>query len=300
MNDLNNIFIKNMSEKNKDGDFRLQYILNTWPQIVGYEISKYSFIKSFEDGVLTVIVNNSPFMHEIKMMSPVILDAMNKLYGEEIFKKIKCLSGSTKEKDLKEAAIQEKLCKLREVEKEEYVPLEQIVLPKEVVDEIDASLQHISKPELKELLRKTAISLRKKKYYMEKLGYWNCKTCGTTWSKDVKSCIKCDETRQKKKIVAIKKIIIEKPNIDFEEMNEHLVCTMEEMNQGRLEAVKDYAERMKCENPPMEDRYKLVMILQHKEQSQLNDGYVLKVTDKYLPYEYRKFQNNNGHLDMIK
>lgn len=59
--------------------------LRQWPEVVGEVIAQNAEVERFDKGTVWVVVSGSAWAHELRMQSPVILDRLNQIAGEQVF-----------------------------------------------------------------------------------------------------------------------------------------------------------------------------------------------------------------------
>jgi len=65
----------------KNNDFLPDEIIQNWDTLIGAPISKYTYPSKFKNGVLTVSVESTIIMQEIRYSKKILLDTLQKRWG---------------------------------------------------------------------------------------------------------------------------------------------------------------------------------------------------------------------------
>ncbi|MFH1700794.1 MAG: DUF721 domain-containing protein [Candidatus Zixiibacteriota bacterium] len=94
---LGNIFDGLMSSLGLKKSFHGWQIVDKWPEIVGVDIAKVSRADKFQDGILTVIVEQDTWRQELEMQREEILKTIHRRRGGKAVEKIILKTGSIRE-----------------------------------------------------------------------------------------------------------------------------------------------------------------------------------------------------------
>ena len=205
----------------EDDRYMIHIIRKNWRKIVGDVIAEYSFPSFFSKGKLTVIVENSLIMNEMKMYRETILENINEEFhgiavGEIYMKSGKIYYNGDLYKDYEET---EETAEITDEEKEK----------------IEELFSENENNELAERIKNIALNSKINEKILLKKGYRECERCGNLFLGEDEICIKCRNELENEKMGRIKKLIEKNPIISYRETEREI----EELTEGEFYKARD-------------------------------------------------------------
>ncbi len=273
MKDLRSAFLDSLTEGEEFAEeFQKYRIIYEWNSIVDASIAKDSHVQKIENQTMKVIAKYGTTMQEIHMRAPQIIQNIEKRYGSGIVTSIRVVIGGQKKKTEEAPSY---------APEEGKIPMDQNRLSSSAVAKISEIVAPIKDEKLKYELEELAEVILKKEFYMKKNGYHRCPSCNTYLEPNEKECFQCAHKRKRERIGKVKEILIDKPSLRFDEIQHIMPCTMQEMIEGKRECLQYYLGQLYCDNPSMELRYLVAMLMTGKKYSDLIDEKVITMTDPY-------------------
>lgn len=272
MKDLGTAFLDTMTEGEFAEEFQKYRIIFEWEKIVGPQIGKDSHVQKIENKMMKVVAKYGTTMQEIHMRAPQIIHGIEKRYGAGIVEQIRVVIGGQK-KIIKEDPTYSP--------EEGQIPMDKSRLSAGAVKKISEIVAPVTDERLKYELEELAEVILKKEFYMKKNGYHRCPTCNTYLDPDEKECFLCAHKRKRKRIGKIKELLIANPSLRFEDVQRIFPCSMQEMLEGKRESLQYYLGQLYTDEPSMELRYFVAMLMTGKKYSELTEKQVIAFTEPY-------------------
>lgn len=260
--------------------YKLHQAKLDWKTIVGPQIAKYSYIRSFDDSVVQVAVLNSVWMNQLFMYKQKIIDAINEYIHEPFVTDIRFVrsgrkpdlgsytNSSGEEEELRSGSIQH------------------IRLSEETVRHIRQ--ETASLPEaLQEKMAQLRFAQAKRQTAYQTAGLQQCPGCGRWLEKGEELCFLCRLKARQEKKKAVYAILMKMPWLTLEEMKAHKLIPAESRlheelyNEVRRECIYKYIERIHhdCDTP--EDDMMLALLITRQNPTEMTDAFIQNLTKKY-------------------
>ena len=209
----------------------IQLLRKNWKVITGEIVAEYSFPSFFSKGRLTVIVENSIILNEMKIHQNVIMENIRKELFINAVEEIYIKKGSVfNEKKEKEQFFQD-----YQGDKEEDFS-EILVFEKEEAEKIEKIFSEkvtITDEKIAGRIKKIALNSKLKEGLLKKKGYKKCDVCSELFLGDGDICIKCENEEKNRELASIKKEIEKNPLISYKEIFSKYNCTENEYYRAR-------------------------------------------------------------------
>lgn len=180
--------------------FLLNKIRLNWGEIVGELILRNTDILYLKDNILYILVPNSGFLQEMRLLKSQILLNINKIIGEEI---VFDLNIKNKEEMKNYKTYLKK-------EKKEEIDYSKIELEEEELNFILKKSSEILDENIREKILQIMLISKKREKYLLSIGYKKCKKCGNIFFNDsIEICENCKIIKEKERRIEIIKLIKE-------------------------------------------------------------------------------------------
>lgn len=261
--------------------YKLYQAKLSWSEIVGVQIAKYSYIQQFDGQTVIVAVLNSVWMNQLFMHKKQLIEKINTFIHESYIRDIRLVRSGRKPA----AVVYEKL----DGEEERAFPAENlnnIILPKELVDKIYQETAHLPS-RLQEQIRQLRFLQEKRKVAYMQAGRSVCPCCGRFLQPGETICYLCRlEIRQKKK-KQLHDILIKMPWLTVEELTQHDYIPqgkkiyVELYNEIRRDCIYRYIERIHHNCDTAEDDMMLALFVTRKNPTEMTDSFIHNLAEKY-------------------
>jgi hypothetical protein len=252
--------------------YNIESALIHWSEIVGQNIASHSSPIMMQRGILLVAVNNSVWCHHLSMMKEDIMSKMNTFVGEKLVSDIRFQAGNLKNYQNEEESNdddnlfnQRRTIRLSEVEAN---AVEDIVLP--ITDErLQQKIARIVKKNL---------TLNKAKKQQE----WKpCAICSTLCPPGYEYCMVCNIEKKEQTAAKIRKVLIETPWLNYQQVSEYIPCTLDEYSSAKTDLIGSIVRDI---NLGQLDRIKaitFIMLNSGAKPEAINDVIIAKTLEKF-------------------
>lgn len=256
-----------------------------WPDIVGKQIGKYSYIKDFYKSTLVVGVLNPVWMNQLFMYKQKIIKNINEYLQDDIVADIRFVrSGKIPPKVIYET-----------VDGDEdgtvpSIPIKHVILSNEEVDTIEKETAALPEA-LGKAVRQLRFAQRKRQRAYEMSGFNVCPLCGRWLAKGETLCILCRlKVRQEKK-KKIRAVLQDMPWLTLEEVLQECKIPAaqrgwaEIYNEVRRDLIYTYIEKVYHGYDTLADDLMLAMLITRKKPGELTDDFIRNLTATYRSKE---------------
>ena len=210
--------LKNIGLKKR---YNNEYVILHWREIVGPDIYFHTRASMIYHGVLTVKVSNSSWAHHLMTIKQEIINKINSFIGEKVINDIKFQAGYLKNDQNQENTN----------EKDHYfISLKQVVLETEAVNKADNIVGILTTEKLRKKVRRIILKQEALKKVRASLKWHECKSCGILCPPETELCTVCGINLKNENHDKIRKLLIQAPWLDHEELKNYIECHVTEFN----------------------------------------------------------------------
>lgn len=261
--------------------YKLYQAKLNWQEIAGPQIAKYSYIKDFQKGVVTIAVLNPVWMNQLFMYKQNIIRNINDYIQEQAVQDIHFIrSGRKPGKVVYETTTGE------EDEHVPTIPIRSVILPEEVVQTIRRETAHLPEA-LREKMAQLRFAQAKRVIAYRHSGFTQCPQCGRWLAKGETLCLFCRLQKRQNRKKEIHDILIDMPWLTWDEMISegyaaaHDKKDEELYNEVRRDLIYQYIEKIHHDVDSLADDLCLAMLITRQKPTALEPEFIHNLTEKY-------------------
>lgn len=251
-----------------------------WPDIVGEQIAKYSYVRDYQNQVVTIGVLNSVWMSQLFMHKQSLIQRVNEYAGEVLVRDMRFIrSGRKPPKIVYETLDGE--ASVYPIDNVAYVRLDA-----ERVQKIRQETANL--PEgLQERVAQLRFAQEKRNVAGREAGIRTCPDCGRWLQPGETVCTICRLKRREKRKQELYRLMMQMPWITLEELEQngcipaHSKMYTELYNEIRRECIYRCIEKIHHGWDTAEDDMLLALMVTRKNPTEMTDAYIQNLTNKY-------------------
>lgn len=256
-----------------------------WPQIIGKQIAKYSYIKDIDKNCVIIGVLNSIWMNQLFMYSQEIQKKLNDYIGEEFVHSVRFVWSGKKPAPV----VYETL----DGEEESDYPsgrIGDVVLSDDYVQTVRQETSHLP-GRIREKMAALRFAQEKRRLSMEAEGFRHCPRCGRWLARGETVCLFCrlEDRQHKKKLVH--DLLIQMPWLSLDQFAHEIGAGrsdrlyIELYNEVRRDCIYKLIERIHYDSDTPEDDLFLALFITRKTPVELTDDHVRNLANRYRKKE---------------
>lgn len=261
--------------------YKLYQAKLNWKDIAGPQIAKYSYIKDFQKGVVTIAVLNPVWMNQLFMYKQRIIRNINEYIHDQAVKDIRFIRSGRKP-----AAIVYETTTGEEEQQVPTVPIRSIILPEELVQQIRQETAALPEA-IRERVAQLRFTQAKRALAYRHSGFAQCPRCGRWLAKGETLCLLCRLDLRQQRKQQIHDILVDMPWLTWDEMvteqyvKDHDREAVELYNEVRRDLIYQYIEKIHHEADSMADDICLAMLITRQKPTELEPDFIHNLTEKY-------------------
>lgn len=261
--------------------YKLYQVKRNWPQIVGPQIAKYSYILDFKNTCAIIAVLNSVWMNQLFVYKQKIISNINKYVDEQAIRDIRLVRSGRKLQSLVYDTVDG-----QETAQVLSVPVKQVILPEEMVRRIRQETAALPEA-IRDRVAQWRFAQEKRNIAYGQGGFTPCPRCGRWLPPGQKLCFICQLRERQEKKQKIHDILEQMPWLTWDEMvqetyvPEASAAYAELYNEVRRDLIYKYIEKIHHDADTLADDLCLALLITRQKPGDIAPDFIRNLTEKY-------------------